>query len=183
MERLSQGYSVITSPEGTRSPAGGLHPFGRMAFEIARRQNVPIVPIVPLVITCEPRWLTRENSFSNPPGLLPRMRIRVLEPVDPSVEGSSSRTLRDMISSQIPNGTGKVLFREGSWRVEARASMNMKRSAVDRKRAPAESIAPPAALHYQLAALQPAGGTPKQNPERDAPQVRRPRCKNRLKTV
>ncbi|MFK7895785.1 MAG: lysophospholipid acyltransferase family protein [Myxococcota bacterium] len=103
MERLSQGYRVIIFPEGTRSPAGGMHPFGRMAFEIARRQNVPIVP---LVITCEPRWLTRENSFLNPPGPLPRMRIRVLEPVDPSVEGSSSRTLRDMISARIRSEAG-----------------------------------------------------------------------------
>ena len=103
MERLSEGHRVIIFPEGTRSPAKGLHPFGRMAFEIACRQNVPIVP---LVITCEPRWLTRENSFFNPPAPLPVMRIRVLDPVDPESEGSSSRTLRDIISAQIRTELG-----------------------------------------------------------------------------
>ena len=110
MKRLEQGYRVIIFPEGTRSPAEGLHPFGRMAFEIAVRQNVPVVP---LVITCEPRWLTRETSFFARVPELPRLRIRALEPIHPDSlkngeEGSSSRTLRDIVSRRIHAELGLV---------------------------------------------------------------------------
>ncbi len=107
-ERLAQGYRLIIFPEGTRSPADRLHPFGRMAFEIAVRENVPIVP---LVITCEPRWLTRDRSFfSSEVKRVPKLRIRVLDPVHPEEvhalgaeagQASSSRTLRDTVSRLI----------------------------------------------------------------------------------
>jgi 1-acyl-sn-glycerol-3-phosphate acyltransferase len=98
VERLQQGYRVLIFPEGTRSPLGDLHPFGRTAFEIAVRQNVPVVPVV---ITCKPHWLSRERSFFNPPSEVPRLRIRVLDPIFPEAEGSSSRALRDTVSERI----------------------------------------------------------------------------------
>lgn len=98
VERLAQGYRVLIFPEGTRSPVGGLHPFGRTAFEIAVRQNVPIVPVV---ISCKPHWLSRECSFFNPPSGLARLQIRVLDPIHPKAEGSSSRALRDIVRQRI----------------------------------------------------------------------------------
>jgi len=98
VDRLERGYRVIIFPEGTRSPERGLHPFGRSAFEIACRANVPIIP---LVITCRPRWLWKQRSFFNPPDELPRLRIHALPGVWPSSAGSSSRTLRDIVFARI----------------------------------------------------------------------------------
>ncbi len=101
VERLEAGQRVIIFPEGTRSPERGLHPFGRVAFEIAQRAAVPIVP---LVIHCAPRYLGKTNGFRRPPADLPRLRIEVLEPIDPSapgLAGSSSRTLRDIVAQRI----------------------------------------------------------------------------------
>ena len=104
-DRLAQGYRLIIFPEGTRSPAEGLHPFGRMAFEIAVREKVPIVP---LIITCEPRWLSPDRSFfSSEVKAAPKIRIRVLPPIHPGdldgdgSQGSSSRTLRDIVRRLI----------------------------------------------------------------------------------
>ena len=112
-ERLAQGYRLIIFPEGTRSPADRLHPFGRMAFEIAVRQNVPIVP---LVITCEPRWLTPDRSFFSPEvKRVPELKIRILKPVHPKEVGqdgaeagerSPSRALRDKVSRLIHRELG-----------------------------------------------------------------------------
>jgi 1-acyl-sn-glycerol-3-phosphate acyltransferase len=98
VDRLERGYRVIIFPEGTRSPRKGLHPFGRTAFEIAKRAGVPIIPIV---ITCKPRWLWKEQSFLNPPSSLPRLRLRALPAVHPGQLGSSSRALRDIVFEQI----------------------------------------------------------------------------------
>ncbi|MFO0689797.1 MAG: lysophospholipid acyltransferase family protein [Myxococcota bacterium] len=100
-ERLRAGQRVIIFPEGTRSPDRGLHPFGRVAFEIAQRAQVPIVP---LVITCRPRFLGKSGGFRRPPAELPRLRIAVLEAIDPGrpdVAGSSSRRLRDIVAARI----------------------------------------------------------------------------------
>lgn len=99
--RLAAGQRVIIFPEGTRSPDRGLHPFGRVAFEIAERAKVPIVP---LVITCLPRFLGKSSGFRRPPAALPRLRIHVLEPIQPEPGergGSSSRTLRDIVARRI----------------------------------------------------------------------------------
>ena len=98
VDRLERGYRVIIFPEGTRSPEKGLHPFGRSAFEIACRAGVPIIP---LVITCKPRWLWKQRGFFNPHDKLPRLRIRALPAVWPEDAGSSSRTLRDIVFAEI----------------------------------------------------------------------------------
>lgn len=103
VHRIELGYRVIIFPEATRSPDNGLHPFGRMAFEIAVRADVPVVPVV---ITCKPRWLTKDHGFFDPPETLPKLRFRVLPAVDPREAGSSSRTLRDMVFHQIRSELG-----------------------------------------------------------------------------
>ncbi|MFK7895335.1 MAG: lysophospholipid acyltransferase family protein [Myxococcota bacterium] len=115
-ERLAQGYRLIIFPEGTRSPADRLHPFGRMAFEIAVRENVPIVP---LVIECEPRWLTPDRSFfSAEVKRVPKLKIRVLDPIHPKDLGevqaedgrrAKSRLLRDSVSERIHKELGLTL--------------------------------------------------------------------------
>jgi HAD superfamily hydrolase (TIGR01490 family) len=46
LERLSQGASVVITPEGTRSLSPRLGPFKKGAFHLAIEAGVPIVPIV-----------------------------------------------------------------------------------------------------------------------------------------
>jgi 1-acyl-sn-glycerol-3-phosphate acyltransferase len=97
-DRLSRGYRVLMFPEGTRSPPSGPGPFGRAAFEIAVRANVPVVPIV---ITCDPPWLAKEHSFLSPPSDTPKLTLRALPAVHPEAAGACSRTLRDMVSGAV----------------------------------------------------------------------------------
>lgn len=103
VKRIERGYRVIIFPEGTRSPEEGLHPFGRTAFEVAVRANVPVIPIV---ITCVPRWLSRGRSFFSSPGAVPKLRLRALPAVYPADAGSSSRTMRDIVFDQIYTALG-----------------------------------------------------------------------------
>jgi 1-acyl-sn-glycerol-3-phosphate acyltransferase len=132
VDRLDRGYRVIIFPEGTRSPECGLHPFGRTAFEVAVRAGVPIVPIV---ITCEPRWLARGHGFFADVDRVPRLRLRALPAVHPAAAGSSSRRLRDIVSDQIRSELGQPRRSEapGVYRDAGRnADRNTDRSA-DRK--------------------------------------------------
>ena len=43
---FNDGRSLVIFPEGTRSPAYGIHPFNRGAAQIALRIGIPVVPIV-----------------------------------------------------------------------------------------------------------------------------------------
>ena len=98
VERIQRGKRVIIFPEGTRSPRNGLHPFGRAAFEIAIRAGVPVVP---MVITSDPPWLTKDRGFLDPPASVPYLRLRALPALRPEDAGSSSRTLRDIVFVRI----------------------------------------------------------------------------------
>ena len=91
-ERLRQGFRVLVFPEAHRSPRGELRPFARGAFEIACKTGVPIVPIL---VLCEPPWLARGDSVFAPTAELSRKRLEVLETLDPSDFGSDSRAMRD----------------------------------------------------------------------------------------
>lgn len=98
VERLREGFHVLIFPEGTRSPADGLHPFGRTAFEIACRMNAPVVP---LVIDCAPVWLSKEQPIARPPDETVRFTLRALPAVHPQECGGSSRRLRDVVEGRI----------------------------------------------------------------------------------
>lgn len=115
VDRIERGYRVIIFPEGTRSPEKGLHPFGRTAFEVAVRANVPVIPIV---ITCRPRWLARNHGFFAKVDSNPKLRLRALPAVFPADAGSSSRTLRDIVFEQITAELGHANPPEG--RVQAK---------------------------------------------------------------
>lgn len=98
VENLRRGFHVLVFPEGTRSPQEGLHPFGRLAFEIATRANVPVVPVI---IDCQPRWLSKGQSLLRPPPEVPKLRLRAAAPVHPAEASSCSRTLRNLVESAI----------------------------------------------------------------------------------
>jgi 1-acyl-sn-glycerol-3-phosphate acyltransferase len=96
--RLQEGFRVLIFPEGTRSPEGVLHRFGRAAFEIACKADVPVIPIV---IHCEPLWLSKEYGVFSPRRELPRMRLIPLEPIYPKDCQRSSRKLRDVVEARL----------------------------------------------------------------------------------
>ena len=90
VRHLEWGIPVVIFPEGTRSPPGGLQPFGRVAFEIACRAQVPLVS---LGITCAPVYLSKERGPFRPPTRTPELRIDVLS-VDRPDGSTNSRALR-----------------------------------------------------------------------------------------
>ena len=98
IDRLNRGFRVVMFPEGTRSPHEGLRRFGRTAFEIACRANVPVVPVV---INVAPLWLTHQVGFLNPPKTTPQINVTALEPVHPQAHNGASRDLRDAVRTAL----------------------------------------------------------------------------------
>ncbi len=96
VERLQAGFQLAVFPEGTRSPPGGMREFGRGAFEIACRAGVPVVPVV---IRCNPVWLSRESRLRRPPRETPVMRLEVLPKFLPADYEYDSRTLRQEVEN------------------------------------------------------------------------------------
>lgn len=92
-KRLAQGFDVLVFPEGTRSPPGGLLPFHRGAFEIAKRAKVPVAP---LLLRCQPSALTKGLSITQLPPVAAVLRVEPQPLVHTqSFEGSS----RDLCES------------------------------------------------------------------------------------
>lgn len=75
LAHLGAGMPVLIFPEGTRSPEKGLHPFKLGAFQIAARAGVPLVPVL---ITCDPPALMRGQPWYIIPERLAQMRITTL---------------------------------------------------------------------------------------------------------
>jgi 1-acyl-sn-glycerol-3-phosphate acyltransferase len=96
--RIREGFRVLIFPEGTRSPTGTLHRFGRAAFEIACKADVPVIPVV---IRCEPLWLSKEFGLLSPRAELPRMQLIPLEAIYPTDCQRSSRKLRDVVEARL----------------------------------------------------------------------------------
>lgn len=96
--RLEQGFNVLLFPEGTRSPEGQLLPFGRSAFEIACRTGAPVVPIA---ISCNPLWLSKEYPIHRLRPEVAKLRLDVLPAVHPSEHDFNSRALRTAVREQI----------------------------------------------------------------------------------
>jgi 1-acyl-sn-glycerol-3-phosphate acyltransferase len=77
-ERLRRGRSVILFPEGSRSPAHGLGPMRRGAAHVALRAGVPLLPVV---IGCEPPALKRGQAWYRLPNRL-QFSLQVGEPLE-----------------------------------------------------------------------------------------------------
>ena len=77
-ERLQGGRSVIVFPEGTRSPTGGLGPFGRGAAYVALKSGCDPVPVT---IKCEPATLSREKAWWDVPERRFTLTLAVDEPL------------------------------------------------------------------------------------------------------
>lgn len=44
-DKIRRGISIVTFPEGTRSPDGNLQPFKKGPFALAQKAGVPVVPV------------------------------------------------------------------------------------------------------------------------------------------
>jgi len=79
--RLAEGRSLLLFPEGTRSQKDGrLGPFQRGAAHVALRSGRPLLP---LLIRCEPRFLTRGQHWYDVADRPMGFTIEVGEPMDP----------------------------------------------------------------------------------------------------
>lgn len=94
VDRLRRGFRVLIFPEGTRGLGEALMPFGRTAFEIACRADVPVVPVA---IHCAPLWLGKDRGLLDPPPSTPHLTFTMLPAVRPVDHKRSSRALRDAI--------------------------------------------------------------------------------------
>jgi len=98
VQRLREGMRIFVFPEGSRSPADGLRPFGRVAFEIACRARVPLVTVG---IRCKPVWLSHEVPMFRPPHPMPRLTLEQLAIDHPDREGIDSKTLRERVETRL----------------------------------------------------------------------------------
>lgn len=103
---LSQNCSVMFFPEGTRSRSGKLNAFTKGAFDLAIREQLPVLP---LVIDGTQNTLPKKSwKF----GYAPDIRLQILDPV-PS-EGLG----RNDISKLTSQVRGKILQQLSEWRDE-----------------------------------------------------------------
>ena len=90
------GSRLVFFPEGTRAPDDHLLPFGRTAFEIARRADVPVVPVL---LHWKHPWLSKDCRLLQMPDGPTQLHLEVLPPVYPREFQGSSRALRDVIET------------------------------------------------------------------------------------
>jgi 1-acyl-sn-glycerol-3-phosphate acyltransferase len=72
-KNFQTGHSLIVFPEGTRSPAHGLCAFKRGAAQIALRTGVPIVIVI---ITCDPPILSKGQPWYKVPERSLRFKLQ-----------------------------------------------------------------------------------------------------------
>jgi 1-acyl-sn-glycerol-3-phosphate acyltransferase len=90
LTQLRAGYPVMLFPEGTRSPANGLGPFKRGAFEAAVRAGVPLCCLrvrvdPPVLLKGQPWWKVPKRRIS--------FEVSMLQTIAPEAFGDSARRL------------------------------------------------------------------------------------------
>lgn len=106
--RLSEGFSLLVFPEGTRSPRHGHRAFGRVAFELSCQSQVPVLA---LLIREEPRWLGKGGRFFPLPRDTARKTIEVLGVFQPQNYDSDSRALRSAVEAAYGERLGPLAGR------------------------------------------------------------------------
>lgn len=110
-EHLKRGSSVYLFPEGTRSPSGKVRPFKEGAFVLAKRLQVPILP---LVINGSKNALPKNSlNFHGKT----QVHVQVLDEVPPETFSDMSSSeltahVRELIRSRVAEemtGTQKIL--------------------------------------------------------------------------
>ncbi len=93
---LSAGRRLLIYPEGTRARSGRLQPFHPLAFDLARRAGVPVVPVlihstVPIMAKVRGSAFPRERN---------EFRIRFLDPEMPQPE-DTAESLGDRVHRRM----------------------------------------------------------------------------------
>ena len=101
-EKIREGKSVVTFPEGTRSEDGTVGPFKQGLFHLAIRAGVPIVPIS--IIGAH--QIMRKGTLKVNPG---RIRMVIDRPIDVSAykietRGELVARVREIIVRNLENG-------------------------------------------------------------------------------
>jgi 1-acyl-sn-glycerol-3-phosphate acyltransferase len=99
--RLHEGSSLCIFPEGTRSEDGNLRSFYRGAFFLSVKNRVPIVPIV---LDGTHEILPKGRATVSPR----RVRVRILDPIDPASANWDSRRLRDRVRAKMMEELAKM---------------------------------------------------------------------------
>jgi 1-acyl-sn-glycerol-3-phosphate acyltransferase len=92
LDRIARSMPILVFPEGTRSPAGGLHRFRRGPFEIACRANVPIVPVL---IRCEPLALGKGTPWYDVPSQIAVLTVTRLPSMNPAAFGGNAGAMTE----------------------------------------------------------------------------------------
>jgi 1-acyl-sn-glycerol-3-phosphate acyltransferase len=85
VRRLQAGRTLLMFPEGTRSPRGGLGRIRRGAARVALRSGVPLLPIV---ITCDPPTLMKGQPWHEVPERTAHLTLVAQHPIDPAAYGA-----------------------------------------------------------------------------------------------
>lgn len=94
-EAIDQGTSVVILPEGGRTPDGRFQPFKRGAFLLAKRADVPVVPMA----MAGAYEINRRGSLMVRPG---RMVLRFGQPIDRlEIARQETDTLQRQIRSRM----------------------------------------------------------------------------------
>lgn len=104
--RLAAGVSVLIFPEGTRSPEHGLGEFHVGAVQIAARAGVPLIP---LLVTCEPPTLMRGQPWYEVPVRTAVLRVQALPAIHLPREirpREEARRLRQLFAARLAGETG-----------------------------------------------------------------------------
>jgi 1-acyl-sn-glycerol-3-phosphate acyltransferase len=103
LDRLGRSMPVLVFPEGTRSPAGDLRRFRRGPFEIACRANVPVVPIL---IRCEPAALGKGTPWYDIPSRTAFITVTRLPVMSPAAFGGDASALTEACEAMFRRHLG-----------------------------------------------------------------------------
>ena len=95
-ELLADGRSLLIFPEGMRASFAPLMPFADFAFRLAVERGTPIVPVV---ISSDQPFLTRQKGSFFPPQVV-RFHIRFLDPIS-TAPGDDPIKLADAVSRRM----------------------------------------------------------------------------------
>lgn len=99
---IERGASVAIFPEGTRSKDGEIHRFKAGAFELARKVQVPILPVV---LEGTERLIHKNRLFR----WRNTVTVKVLEPVSvQEVLSTESKELAEQIHDRMAEARGKI---------------------------------------------------------------------------
>jgi 1-acyl-sn-glycerol-3-phosphate acyltransferase len=90
VRKLRAGRTLLMFPEGTRSPRGELGRIQRGAARVALRSGVPLLPVV---ITCDPPMLMKGQPWYEVPERTARLTLVAQQPIDPAVYLTDPRSI------------------------------------------------------------------------------------------